>query len=40
MRKKWMKCILAAAMAMIGATAAAFPGFGGLPLKGRGDLGL
>ena len=38
MRKKWMKCILAAAMAMIGATAAAFPVLADSPIKSSGNL--
>jgi len=38
MRKKWMKCILAAAMTVVGAVAAAFPVLADSPIKSGGNL--
>ena len=38
MRKKWMKCILAAVMSVIGAAAAAFPVLADSPIKSSGNL--
>lgn len=38
MRKRWIKCILAAAMAFAGAAAAVFPVLADSPIKSRGNL--
>lgn len=38
MRKKWMKCILAAVMTVVGAAAAAFPVLADSPIKSSGNL--
>lgn len=38
MRKRWIKCILAAAMAFVGAAAAVFPVLADSPIKSSGNL--